>query len=348
MRNILRCICLAVFALLGVLSAQDTRVYRFPSREFTVSVGEATSTAHLRNYVSREFTVSVGEATSTAHLRNYVSREFTVSVGGAISTAHLRNYVSREFTVGIGEEAVDVSPADESLVGTVTISNGSRFLRDPAEATLAWRIVGPDGRTVASGQGVPLDEFAYQWNTSGLPDGIYTVVFTVSRPGHGDVTESREYRLVNQEYTGDEMRTLKIILQTGWNLVALPYRVDLADAEALFAQHPMYCGSVVQAYIQSGASLPAGCALWVHSDEEQELTITTHYALDMPSVLPAFSKPGWHLAGLCGTAPLVVDCQERGITAIWRWNGIFQEEVPIATTGLAYLEPMTGYFIQTR
>ena len=351
MRKILRCIWLAAaFLLLRGLAAQEARIYHFPSREFTVSVGEAASNAHLRNFVSREFTVSVGEATSNAHLRNFVSREFTVSVGEATSNAHLRTFVSREFTVGIGEEVIEVAPATEILAGVVAISNGSQFVRNPQDATLAWRIVGPDGRVVASGRGVPLDDFAYQWNTSGLPDGTYTVFFTVSRPGQSDVTGSREYRLINQEYQGDEERELTISLLPGWNLVALPFRVDAVDAEELLALCPMNYASAVMAFIKSANSLPAGCALWLYSDsdETREITATTRYALDGPSVLPPFTKTGWQMTGLRGTEPLVVDCLSQGISAIWRWNGLFMEEVPIATTGLAYLEPFIGYFVQVK
>jgi hypothetical protein len=193
-----------------------------------------------------------------------------------------------------------------------------------------------------------LDEFAYLWNTSTLPDGIYTVFFTVSRPGQAATTGSRAYQLVNHDYAGDEERTLSLALQCGWNLVALPFRVDAEDAPALFAQHPVYCGSVGQVYLRAGESLPAGCALWVYAEEEQQLSIVTRHALEAPSVLPPFSTRGWQLTGICGSEPLVVDCQALGIAAIRRWNGFRLEEVPIATTGLAILEPKTGYFLDVK
>ncbi len=269
---------------------------------------------------------------------------------GLCLTAGAETYplASREYTVGVGAEAVDVFPADETLAGTVTIANGSQFLRDGADAMLDWRIVGPDDRVVAAGQDVALDDFAYSWNTGALPDGTYTVFFTVNRPGQAAATGSRAYRLVNHDYVGDEERALSLPLQCGWNLVALPFRVDAEDAPALFAQHPVYCAGAGQAYLQAGESLPAGCALWVYAEEEQEVSIVTRYALEAPPVLPPFSRKGWQLTGICGSEPLVVDCPALGIAVILRWNGFRLEEVPIATTGLAVLEPKTGYFLDVK
>lgn len=292
-------------------------------------------------FESREFTVGMGDVTDIFHVRNVCSREFTIGMGKATDISHVRNVCSREFTIGVGTESVDIWPFEKNLAGIVTLQNGSQFIQDVEDAIVTCEIrFGKQTMLLLPGE--PLNGFSYNWNTATLEDGFYTVTFTVSRPNHEDITGSRSYQLVNQNYEGTEKRTLTFPLTRGWNLLAPSFRLN---ASAFPKQFLLLTWDAERCCYVRPTSIHAGHPLWIFSpDDSDHLTCTTYTGISVASVLPQPLIPGWNLLGVCGDTPLVLDLPSLRIAAIFQWNGTAY--IPATSSpNLTILQPGIGYYI---
>ena len=272
---------------------------------------------------------------------NLASREFTIGVGAAASDSHIRNFTSREFTIGVGQESVDLFPFDECLAGVVTIKDGSQFLEDSTTAIVSLQIKCGD-TVIQQESGMPLSDFLYRWDTASLDDGIYTVVYTISRAGRDDVSCSRDYRLINQDYQGNLRKKFDLPLGVGWNLVSMPFQMDVsllpADCRGFVYDKENKCFTFVK------DPIPAGWPLWVFSKEATKVSLTSDRAVNVGAALSTRLKKGWNLVGVCGTMPLDIDCEDMGIDCIMYWNAGKYMNVPKMGT-IATLKPQVGYWV---
>ncbi|MBP5638408.1 MAG: hypothetical protein J6X55_02955 [Victivallales bacterium] len=296
------------------------------------------------NYASREFMASFGEATSTVHARQIVSREITVGMGSRTSKEHIRNIISREFTVGIGQEKIDIFPKTNNLAGIVTLENGCSFVQDQQNATATLEIFFED-KLVAT-TNAKLYKFTYQWDTTFLPDGVYTVILTVSRDGMEDAIGSRKYTLINQKYEGSQSATINYTLRRGWTLINIPFRVAPPYSLELSELNPICCNFMdnMNYYSFEDTDFAHGTVVWVYSPGKRDCSLKTEYYTSAPSFCTFKNKAGWQFVGISGGKSIELDCEALGISSVWRWNGKTMELIP-PHGGVVRLAPKIGYLI---
>ena len=173
----------------------------------------------------------------------------------------------------------------------------------------------------------------------------------------GDTTATYRWRIVARNGLGSISSdvftfhligrdTVKYNIVPGWNLFALPLALELKfESEELLKMSPLVYDNINSMYMRMTSTVPGRTAFWLFSLDNKELQIWTEANTGAAPMLPPGLQPGWNLTGICGTDELLLDCEEKGVTSVWGWNGKAFEAVPIED-GMAVLKPLIGYWLK--
>ncbi|MBP5638066.1 MAG: hypothetical protein J6X55_01200 [Victivallales bacterium] len=131
-------------------------------------------------------------------------------------------------------------------------------------------------------------------------------------------------------------------LRSGWNLISVPFEINEETGGEILSMSPMVYERLQNAYVRATKSMKSGTAAWLFSGETKSIRIWTEKSASPQ--LPPELQSGWNLTGICGTQELLLDCEEKGVSSIWKWNGKKFTAVPIEH-GMALLEPGVGYWV---